>query len=160
MGLFDKFKKKEHTQKSDTQKEKTTLAEDIPIYAEWAKDNLNKTGYKVGYDLESIKEIERFFNEEAEEGGALSGKSGSIMFALGCLIGETVIKIHGGHWETDDKDPQGEINIAVILPDNSVIWPVQRCMKRLKNGAEDNIYDYVCVMAKEESPAHITKPIK
>lgn len=79
-----------------------------------------------------MKEIERFFNEQSSEGGALSGQSGSILFGLGCLIGETVIKIYGAHWETDDEDPQGEVNIAVRLPDNSLIWPVQRCMKRLK----------------------------
>ncbi len=148
MGLFDIFKKKENATKMQTQKEKTTLAEDIPIYANWAKNNLNKTGYKVDYDLEGMKEIERFFNEQSSEGGALSGQSGSILFGLGCLIGETVIKIYGGHWETDDEDPQGEVNIAVRLPDNSVIWPVQRCMKRLKNGEQENIYDYVCAVKK------------
>ena len=148
MGLLDIFKKKENATKMQTQKEKTTLAEDIPIYANWAKNNLNKTGYKVDYDLEGMKEIERFFNEQSSEGGALSGQSGSILFGLGCLIGETVIKIYGGHWETDDEDPQGEMNIAVRLSDNSIIWPVQRCMKRLKNGEQENIYDYVCAVKK------------
>ncbi|MDO5096393.1 MAG: hypothetical protein Q4D65_07510 [Peptostreptococcaceae bacterium] len=148
MGLFDIFKKKENAKKTKIQKEKTTLSEDIPTYANWAKNNLNKTGYQVDYDLEGMKEIERFFNEQSSEGGALSGQSGSILFGLGCLIGETIIKIYGGHWETDDEDPQGEMNIAIRLPDNSLIWPVQRCMKRLKNGAQENIYDYVRTVKK------------
>ena len=130
--------------------EKRTLAKDIPEYAEWAKNNLNQTGYKVDYDLESMKEVERFFEEQSKEGGVLvPGSSGSVLFGLGCLIGETIIKTCGGHWETDDNDPQGEVNIAVRLPDNSLVWPVQRCMKRLKNGPEDNIYDYVYVMTKQ-----------
>lgn len=148
MGLLDIFKKKENAKKTEIQKENTTLAEDIPTYAQWAKDNLNKTGYRVNRNLEGMKEIERFFNEQSSEGGALSGQSGSILFGLGCLIGETIIKMYGGHWETDDEDPQGEMNIAVRLPDNSVIWPVQRCMKRLKNGEQENIYDYVCAVKK------------
>lgn len=50
MGLLDIFKKKENAKKTEIQKEKTTLAEDIPTYANWAKNNLNKTGYKVDYD--------------------------------------------------------------------------------------------------------------
>ena len=65
---------------------------------------------------------------------------------LGCLVGETIIRVHGGQWETDDDDPKGEVNITVRLPDGSKIWPVQRCMKRLANGPEDNIHDYVMVM--------------
>lgn len=158
MGLFDKFKKKEKAESANTQteiskersskEESPMLINDIPVYAEWTKSNLNKTGYKVDYDLDSMKEIERFFNEQSKAGGVLSGKSGSILFGLGCLIGQTIIKIHGGHWETNDTDPQGELNIAVRLPDGSLIWPVQRCMKRLGNGPEDNIYDYVFVITK------------
>lgn len=146
MGLFNKSKKQKEAETKQAQQEKPTLAHDIPIAAEWVKNNLNLSGYKVDYDLESMKEVERFFDEQAREGGLLTGKCGSILFALGCLVGETIIKIHGGCWETDDEDPRGEVNIAVNLPDNSVIWPVQRCMKRLANGPEDNIYHYVCVM--------------
>ena len=46
----------------------------------------------------------------------------------------------------DDDDPQGEINIAVKLKDNSVIWPVRKCMNRLNNGREENIYEFVCTV--------------
>lgn len=79
--------------------------------------------------------------QTAEGSVLVPGKCGSILFGLGCLIGETVIKTHGGKWLTDDSDPEGEVSITVQLPGGSVIWPVQRCMKRLANGPEDNIYD-------------------
>ena len=59
MGLFDKFKKKEKAESANTQtetskersskEESSTLINDIPVYAEWTKSNLNKTGYKVDY---------------------------------------------------------------------------------------------------------------
>ena len=43
---------------------------------------------------------------------------------------------------TDDSDANGEINIAIKFPDNTVIWPVQRVIKRIQNGPEDSIYIY------------------
>lgn len=137
--------------KQESKKEKPILAKDIPVAAEWIKKCLNQTGYKVDYDLESMKEVERFFCEQTTEGGRLiPGKCGSIIFGLGCLIGETIIRTYGGQWETNDDDPEGEINIAIKLPDNSTIWPVQKCLKRLLNGPEDNIFDYVYIMTMEQ----------
>ncbi len=144
MGLFDFFKKQKAKEtKIDTGK----LAEDVLTYADWAKNNLNKTGYNVDYTLESMKEVERFFVEQSQDGGALTNNPGSILFGIGSLIGETIIKTYGGKWLTDDNDPQGEINVSVELPDGIVLWPVQRCIKRLQNGPEENIYDYVYVLS-------------
>ena len=143
MGFLNIFKKDKNNSNNSKNQNQHTLGEDIPIAAQWAKDNLNKTGYSVDYNLESMKEVERFFIEQTGNGKKLPG---NIIFALGCLVGETIIKIYGGEWETNDEDPQGEINIAINLPDNSIIWPVQRCIKRNLNGPEDNIYDYVCAM--------------
>lgn len=144
MGLFDVFKKKKNVVKANK------LADDIPVAAEWVKNNLNQTGYKVDYDLESMKEIDRFFDEEAREDGILSSdKRGTILFGLASLVGETVIRLYGGKWLTDDDDPEGELNIGVELSDGAVIMPVLRCMKRLTNGPEDSIYAYVLVLSKD-----------
>ena len=137
------FKKKKEETTIDTGK----LAEDVLTYADWAKNNLNTTGYNVDYTLESMKEVERFFVEQSQDGGALTNSPGSILFGIGSLIGETIIKTYGGKWVTDDNDPQGEINVSVELPDGTVLWPVQRCIKRLQNGPEENIYDYVYVLS-------------
>ena len=144
MGLLDFFKKKK---KEETTIDTGKLAEDVLTYADWAKNNLNTTGYNVDYTLESMKEVERFFVEQSQDGGALTNSPGSILFGIGSLIGETIIKTYGGKWVTDDNDPQGEINVSVELPDGTVLWPVQRCMKRLQNGPEENIYDYVYVLS-------------
>ena len=146
-AFYDQYEHKEP--------KKPTLAEDIPRSAAWAKLNLNQNGYAVDYDVESMKEAERFFAEQTEEGGMLiPGQSGSILFSIGCLIGETIIMNRGGEWITDDDDPQGEINIAVRLPDGGLIWPVQRCMKRMTNGPEDNIYSYVSIFAEQDDAAY------
>jgi hypothetical protein len=42
----------------------------------------------------------------------------------------------------DDNDPQAEINIAVRLNTGVILWPVQRVMRRFKNGAEDGVWIY------------------
>ena len=92
--------------------------------------------------------MDRFFNEQNTENGILSNNRGQILFALGSYIGETVIKLYGGRWITNDDEPNGEINIAVELNSGTVIWPVKRCMRRYTNGAEDSIHDYIYVLNK------------
>lgn len=52
-------------------------------------------------------------------------------------------------WITDDNDPQGEVNVAIKLPNDMIIWPVQRTMNRFKNGFEDSIYPYARVLLKD-----------
>ena len=52
-----------------------------------------------------------------------------------------------------DNDPQGEVNIAVKLKNGSIIFPVQRAMKRYQNGKEDSIYDYGYVLGVKNSKA-------
>ncbi len=152
MGLINHFRKNKNKQDNKKDENQRTLAEDIPIAAKWAIDNLNKTGYSVDYNLESMKEVERFFNDNTGNGRKLPG---NIVFALGCLVGETIIKLGGGVWQTDDKDPKGEITVAVVLENNSIIWPVLRCIKRNLNGPEENIYDYVRSMLNLDEEAKI-----
>lgn len=136
MGIFDLFKNK-----------KPSLIEDIEKAYEWIASALTSSGYKADFTIESLKEIDRFFDEHCEngnpkQGGLLSEKTGMKLFAIGSYVGETIRRANGGKWLTDDKDPEGEINISVKLPSGSIIWPVQRAMKRLRNGSEDGIYAY------------------
>ena len=98
------------------------------------------------YSLESMKEIDRFFDEQSSETGLLSKNRGEILFGLASYIGESAIKLYGGEWNTDDSDPQGEIHISVKLANGTVIWPVIRCMKRYEHGSEESIYAYLFVL--------------
>jgi len=127
---------------------KNTLEHDIRESSEWVVKALNSSGYKADYSLESMKEVDRFFDEQNTENGILSNNRGQIIFALGSYIGETAIKLYGGRWITNDDEPNGEINIAVEVSNGTVIWPVKRCMRRYTNGAEDSIHDYIYVLNK------------
>lgn len=141
MGLMDKlFKNK-----------KPTLGEDIHTACEWVVTALNSSGYKADYTIESMKEIDRFLDEQSGENGIISRGRGKILFSLGCYVGETVIRIYGGKWYADDNDPQGEINASVKLDNGTVIFPMQRVIKRYQNGSEDGIYAYVYVLSPDKT---------
>lgn len=141
MGLMDKlFKKKQ-----------PTLGEDIHTACEWVVMALNSSGYKADYTLESMKEIDRFIDEQSGENGIISRGRGKILFSLGCYIGETVIRLCGGKWHTDDNDPEGEINASVELDNGTVIFPMQRVIKRYQNGSEDGIYAYVYALLPDKT---------
>ncbi len=132
--------------------QKPTLLQDIMTSKDWIAKALNSSNYAADFSIGSLKEIDRFFDEQNTPDGILNRNRGQILFALGAYIGEVIISAYGGEWLTDDSDPQGEINIAVKLKDNSIIFPVQRAMKRYANGKEDSIYDYGIVLRE-----HVTK---
>lgn len=141
MGILDKIFKKQQP----------TLAEDIPNACAWVANALNVSGYKADYTLESMKEIDRFIEEQSGEEGIITKHGrGQIIFALGCYVGETVIRLYGGKWHTDDSDPAGEVNASVELDGGAVIFPIQRVMKRYQNGSEDGIYAYVWALGKKD----------
>lgn len=134
-----------------TQKETTMLDEDIHTACEWVVTALNSSGYKADYTVESMKEIDRFLDEQGGENGIISRGRGKILFSLGCYVGETVIRLFGGKWHTDDNDPEGEINASVELENGTVIFPIQRVIKRYQNGSEDGIYAYVYVLSSDRT---------
>lgn len=140
MGLFNGlFGKKQPAPVQQPNK----LSDDIRASTQWIIMAMLSSGYKADLTVESMREIDRFFDEQNTPDGILSKNRGTILFSLGCYIGETIINNFGGCWITDDNDPQGEMNIAVKLPDGTTLFPVQRCMKRYQNGMEDSIYAYV-----------------
>jgi hypothetical protein len=64
-------------------------------------------------------------------------------------VGEVIRRLNGGQWQGSDDDPQAEINIAVRLDGGVTLWPVQRVMKRFKNGADDSIWIYGSVISEK-----------
>ena len=148
MGIFKNiFGKKEQPVPED---KKPTLMQDIVTSKDWIALALNVSQYKADFSLNSLKEIDRFFDEQSAPGGLLSENRGQRLFAIGSYIGEVIISEIGGEWSTDDNDPQGEVNIAVKLPNGGMIWPVQRAIKRFQQGPENSIYDYACVIIQNE----------
>lgn len=143
MGLF--FRKK-------PLEEKPTLLGDIPKAAAWLQENMERFGYPLDGTLESFRTLDRFFDDQRRPGGLLEGKVGKQLFAVGSYMGQVFCRELGGVWETDDADPMGEINVAVRFPDGTVVWPVQRAMKRCDGGEEEGLCAYGMVLAQGQRP--------
>jgi len=121
-----------------------TIKEDIAASADWISRALISSGYSADFTPQSLWEIDRLFDEHsrngaAKQGGLLSSGLGQRVFAIGSYMGEVVRRKLGGEWVGTDNDPEAEINVELQLHDGTRCWPVQRAMKRFKNGAEDGI---------------------
>ncbi|MFD8306727.1 hypothetical protein ACFV29_30935 [Streptomyces sp. NPDC059690] len=124
-----------------------SLLDDIGASANWMASALGSSGYRADFSPSSLREVERFMAEHsnagaAVDGGLLASGLGARLFGLGCYVGETIRRGLGGVWDADDADPAGEINVTLRLSDQSVIWPVQRVIKRFHNGPEGSIVAY------------------
>ncbi len=128
------------------------IVSDALSSADWIAKALSSSGYHANFSLKSLKEIDRFFDEQApggnpKPGGLLSQNLGPRIFALGAYVGEVIRRRTKGEWLGDDSDPDAEINLALRPKANDMIWPVRRVMKRFKNGAEDGVYAYGFMIA-------------
>lgn len=127
--------------------QESRIVRDVAAAADWMAKALNSSGYRADFSIASLKEIDRFFDEHSRAGkpapgGLLSEATGQRLFGLGAYVGETIRRKSGGRWRGDDSDPAAEINVALILSNGSTLWPIQRVIKRLRNGPEDGIYAY------------------
>jgi hypothetical protein len=123
------------------------IVKDAMDAAEWMAKVLSNWGYKADFTLDSLKEVDRFLDEQVLEGnpkpgGLLSRNMGAHVFALGAYVGKVIRRQGNGHWQGNDGDDHPEITLAVRLKSGDVFWPTQRVIKRFKNGAEDGIFVY------------------
>jgi len=113
---------------------------------------LTGDGYAADFTPASLWEIDRFFDEQTRKGeprrwGLLAKDTSLRLFSLGAYVGEVIRRDVGGEWEVDDDDdPQAELNLALRLVDDSLVWPVQRAVKRMRNGTEDAIVAYAVAL--------------
>ena len=151
-----------------------TIKEDILTFSDMIVKGFKADKLNLDYTLTSFKDVDKFYdlhskNGERIEGGRFAKNLGQILFALGAYIGQTVIEIIPGTvWETDEKDPEGEINATIKLPDGTIAWPMQRAIKRFRNGEEDGIFAYgyhiiqshkdIQELLTKEEASRMTKP--
>lgn len=104
-----------------------------------------QAGYSASFRPSSLWEIERLFDQAGRKiDRALRNPNGlgSTLFALGGYVGEILRRHLGGTWEGDDDDPEAEINVILRLADGSIVWPVQRILKRFQNGPAESVVAY------------------
>ena len=119
--------------------------------AELVATALEHDGYGADFTPASLWEIDRFFDEQTRKGGPrrwglLARDTGVRLFSLGAYVGEVIRRETGGEWEGDDGDPEAELSLGLRLPDDSLAWPVQRVIARMRNGSEDAIVPYAAAL--------------
>ena len=141
------------------------ILEDIKTQSDWIVKAFGADKLKLDHSLESFKLIDKFIDRHSKNGkanpkGRLAQNLGPILFSLGAYVGETILRnVPGAVWITNDADPEGELNVEVLLPDGTACWPVQRMMKRFKNGDIDSIYPYGAVVIKEIGKTGAREPV-
>jgi hypothetical protein len=121
-----------------------SIKNDISASADWIAQALCSSGYTADFTARSLWEIDRFFDDSSQNGapkpgGLLSQDLGQRIFAIGAYIGEVARRTLGGEWVGDDQDPKVEVTVELHLAGGKRCWPMQRAIKRLKNGEEDGI---------------------
>jgi hypothetical protein len=141
----------------------STLLSDIRKQSGWLVQAFKTDGFKLDYSIESLKQIDRFFELHAKNGqavpdGRLSVNLGPVIFSIGSYVGETFIKnTNGARWIIDDNDPQGEVATSILFADGGTVWPMQKVMKRFMNGEEDSIYYYAKIVFSQLTKTAVTK---
>jgi hypothetical protein len=134
------------------------LVDDAVGGARWAAKALNDMGYKADFSLQSLRELDRFFDAQLLDGKAparvfLSKHLGQRLFCLGAYCGEVIRRHAGGAWQAGEPGPQAEIDLAVVLPDGTLFWPVQRVMKRFQLGRDEGLFAYAqALVSSDETP--------
>jgi hypothetical protein len=131
-----------------------SIVRDAIEAADWMAKSLAGWGYQADFSLDSLKDVDRFIDEEApggkpKPGGHLSQQFGAHMFGLGAYMGETIRRLGEGQWEGNDRDAWPEVTLTVRLKSGAVLWPTQRMLKRFENGKENGLYPYGVVILSE-----------
>ena len=125
--------------------------------AELVATALTSDGYEADFTPASLWEIDRFFDEQTRKGGPrrwglLAQDTGLRLFSIGGYVGEVIRRDVGGEWESYDADPEARAQRRTRLPDGSIVWPVQRAIERMRNGAEAAIVPYASRSASRSGP--------
>jgi hypothetical protein len=121
------------------------VIEDVEQSAESVAMAMSRAGYDASFQASSLWEIERLFDQAGPKlDRALRNPNGlgNTLFALGGYVGEVLRRHLGGTWEADDDDPEAEMNVILRLADGSIVWPVQRIMKRFRDGPSESVVAY------------------
>lgn len=132
-----------------------TLKEDLKEQSYWIVKAFKEDNIYLDYSIGSLIEIDNFFLKNMVKGrptkrGRLSSNLGGILFSIAAYVGDCLIEnVKGSKWITDDNNPGDELNASIELPSGITVWPLERVMKRFKNGSEDSIYVYGYELTKE-----------
>jgi len=99
----------------------------------------------LDYSLTSVQSLEAWIQDQVDTRKTKHDPQ-SLISAMGCYVGEVIVRNIGGHWTTIDNRA-AIVDIGKI----TVASPLQKVTKRLTNGPSDGLYGYVQLIKKMAS---------
>lgn len=109
------------------------------IFVALAKDLV--PGARLDFSPESIDELEGFIAKNFDPPGSRY-VGNSLVAGVGCYLGEAIVRTVGGHW---NEQGRAEINGVGEI---QAIFPLQKALKRFKNGPVDSLSHYYSTILK------------
>lgn len=122
-----------------------TMDEKLEISQISAKKNLAAQGYRLSGTFEDFKTLELYFTEKIDPlpHDAIPDIP---IYDLGACFGELLRKHAHGKWLRETYLPEKPEVLSLKLKDGSVIFPIERCLKRMVDGKENSLYDYAMIL--------------
>ena len=140
------------------------MQEMLEDYARLVIGVFQKANITLDYSIDSLRQIDNFFETNAKNGQPIPGKSldentDQTILYLGGYVAVTLLRsLPGAQWQLPEKSAGFQIeDVAIRFHDKdgqeNVIWPMEKTFKRFHNGAEDSLWGYGVVLARDAGVA-------
>ncbi len=102
--------------------------------SDWLSLYLIRMGYHINFKIESYKELDRFFDEHAND--KLLKNNEAYIFAIAGYIGEVLRIVYRGKWCCNtivDFENMNERDISIKLKNNKIVYPLETVLLRIQN---------------------------
>ena len=96
-------------------------------------------GIELDYSPATLNHLEAFLETQFHPGSA--DDNAALIVAMGCYVGEVIIRTHGGHWSADEEHFHSP---AVVIEGKLQVrtFPVSRVWKRFEYGNKQSLEIY------------------
>lgn len=108
-------------------------------------------GYDLDYSPASLQRVDEMVDKFRASGHSLP-RAESALFALGCYVGEVMVRNAGARWCTREEvgaEKTCSFPILIQMSPTQTCNPIGKVYKRMSNGAEDSVvdlYGVVCTL--------------
>ena len=106
-----------------------------------AMDAWTRYRIHVHIDVQSLQDFERYLNlvsQNPQFQNASPKDKNAEAIIDGAFVGEAIRRTHGGFWVVKPENP--DFGVFPLNIDGRINYPIAWCLKRLVNGADENIY--------------------
>ena len=99
------------------------------------------SGVELDYSASSLRTVDSIIQDFRAD-GVTSDMVGETLFGFGCYVGEVFVRNRGGRWRLTAETPMRDfagMPFVIELPDGEWCNPMDKVVKRLDNGPEDDL---------------------